>query len=103
MIGHTINNITKHLNKNNKNRHKNSARKEEMPPMKIQQPSPSDMVAASIVHQSVDVILTCIANVLNGLLNGNPSTLEQTSISLEDAVSVGHFADKQLMNVWTIA
>ena len=75
---------------------------EKMPPMQIQQTNPSYMVAASIVRQSVDRISTPIANFLNGLLNGDPATLEQTNISSEEAAAEGHFADKQSTNVWTI-
>ena len=80
---------------------------EKMPPLQIQQTNPSYMVAAAIIKRCVDRVSTPIANFLNGLLNGDPATLEQTNISADDNVPAtdGHFSAPEKQpnaNVWTI-
>jgi hypothetical protein len=86
---------------------KGSKTDEVMPPLQIQQTNPSYMVAAAIIRRSVDRVSTPIANFLNGLLNGDPSTLEQTNIFADDNVPAadGHFTSTEKQSnadVWTI-
>jgi hypothetical protein len=79
--------------------------KVKMPPAQIQQTNPSYMVAAAIIRRSVDRISTPIANFLNGVLNGDPATLEQTNITSEESTTEGMFAQDSTSgtaNVWTI-
>ncbi len=50
------------------------------PPSQVEQVNPSYVVAASVIRKTVDRQSTPIANLLNGLLNGDPHIVEQSSI-----------------------
>ena len=82
--------------------------KRSLPPHQIEQVNPSYLVAASVVRNTVNRLSTPIAQLLNGLLNGNPRTVAESSIQT-DALSGHHlFAMPQpqeqtwTANVWSI-
>ena len=85
-------------------------------PNQIEQANPSYLVAASVVRKTVDRLSTPIANLLNGLLNGDPHTVEESCIlttpppleSLMTGTTSRPFARPQaqdqspVANVWSI-
>jgi hypothetical protein len=81
-----------------------------LPLHQVEQVNPSYLVAASVVRKTVDRLSTPIAQLLNGLLNGHPRTVAESSI-LTDTLSITanfNFATPQpqeqtwTANVWSI-
>ena len=57
---------------------------EAMPPSQIQQTNPSYLVAANAIRKVGEKVASPISAFLNGLWNGDPMIVEQTSISTDD-------------------
>ena len=60
----------------------------ELPPKDVQVENTSYLVAARIVRRTEDKISTPIANLLNGVLTGDPYVMERTGLCAADAESV---------------
>ncbi|EJK75769.1 hypothetical protein THAOC_02497 [Thalassiosira oceanica] len=60
----------------------------ELPPKDVQVDNTSYLVAARIVRKTEDKISTPIANLLNGVLTGDPYVMERTGLCAADAESV---------------
>ncbi|KAL7541882.1 hypothetical protein ACHAXR_011327 [Thalassiosira sp. AJA248-18] len=56
-----------------------------LPPPQIQQTNPSYLVAAKVLRRTEDKISSPIAALLNGLLTGDPTVVDKTSLSTVDA------------------
>jgi hypothetical protein len=62
-------------------------RKKKLPLHQVEQVNPSYVVAASVVRHLVDRLGTPVANLLNGLLNGDAHIVGESSISVEPLAS----------------
>ena len=51
-----------------------------MPPLQVEQANPAYLVAASVVRKGVYRLSTPIATLLNGLLNGDPRTVQESDL-----------------------
>lgn len=99
--------------KRNKKKSKKGDADLKLPPRYISETNPSYVVAEKVIRKTVDRISTPIANLLNGLLNGDPHIIKQSDISCDiptDPVQKGSVADamdtegesNSEADVWTI-
>ena len=82
-----------------------------LPSRYISQTNPAYVVAEKVIRKTVDRISTPIANLLNGLLNGDPHVIKHSDISCDipaddngnEAMDVeGDDPDPSDANVWTV-
>ena len=59
---------------------KNKLPNPSMPPLQVEQANPAYLVAASVVRKGVYRLSTPIATLLNGLLNGDPRTVQESDL-----------------------
>ena len=91
-------------------RRKDNKANMKLPPRYISQTNPSYVVAEKVVTKTVDRISTPIANLLNGLLNGDPHVIKDSDISCDPPVerikgSVAECMETETTgdaDVWTI-
>ena len=75
-----------------------------MPPSQIQQQNRSYHVAAKVMQKCEDRVAQPVANLLNGLLNGDPKVVDRSNIASADAppVSRGQDGRSSTADVWDI-
>ena len=97
--------IAEQKKKNKKSGKKNAAPINiKMPPSQIQQQNRSYHVAAKVLQKCDDRVAQPVANLLNGLLNGDPKVVDISNISSADAPPVARGQDgrSSTADVWDI-
>lgn len=97
--------IAEQKKKNKKSGKKNAAPINiKMPPSQIQQQNRSYHVAAKVLQKCEDRVAQPVANLLNGLLNGDPKVVDMSNISSADAPPVprGQDGRSSIADVWDI-
>ena len=97
--------IAEQKKKNKKSGKKNAAPINiKMPPSQIQQQNRSYHVAAKVLQKCEDRVAQPVANLLNGLLNGDPKVVDVSNISSADAPPVprGQDGRSSTADVWDI-
>lgn len=69
-------------------------------PLQVEKPNPSYWVASKVIRHNLDGLSTPIANLLNGLINGEARVVQRSSISAEEDRDEGN--NENETDVWTI-
>ena len=79
-LGSAVAKQQKEQQQSKRHRTKNDSSTRNMPPLQIEQVNPAYLVAASVVRKGVYRLSTPIASLLNGLLNGDPRTVQESDL-----------------------
>jgi hypothetical protein len=87
---------------NNPNDNEKLKQQQQSIPLRVQQSNPSHAVATSIIRNNLHGLSPPIANLLNGILNGEAHILERSAIGAQDDEDDVKTDEEESIDVWTV-